>query len=75
MPGGVEDPAGVLVAAVGLVEDLQQVGCGLLRSGRGIAGGVPEGAPVVLERAEPITHLLQAGAHVGEGERGLSAPA
>ena len=42
---------------------------GLLRPAGGIGGGVPEGAPVVLERVELITHLLQAGAHVGEGER------
>ena len=67
--GGVEHPAGVLVAAVGLVEDLEKVGCGLLRSTGGFPGGVPEGAPVVLERVEPVTHLPQAGAHVGEGER------
>jgi len=45
------------------------VACGLLRSAEGIPGGVPVGAPVVLERVELIAHLLQAGAHVGEGER------
>ena len=67
--GGVEHPAGVLVAAVCLVEDLEKVACGLLRSAGGFPGAVPEGAAVVLERVEPVTHLPQAGAHVGEGER------
>jgi pimeloyl-ACP methyl ester carboxylesterase len=67
--GGVEEPARVLVAAVGLVEDLEQVAAGLLESAGRFAGSVPEGAPVVLERVEPVVHLLQAGPHVGEGER------
>ena len=40
-----------------------------MRSAGGFPGGMPEGAAVVLERVEPLTCLLQAGAHVGEGER------
>ena len=67
--GGVEHPARVLVAAVYLVENLQQVACRLLWPSRGIGRGVPEGAAIVVERPEPITHLLQAGAHVVQGER------
>ena len=43
--------------------------CGLLWSSGGIGRGVPEGAAIVVERLEPITHLLQAGAHVVQGER------
>src|SRR5690606_37669253 len=42
--GGVQHPAGALVAAVGLVEDLQEMTTGLLRPLGGFAGGVPEGA-------------------------------
>src|SRR5690606_14312622 len=42
--GGVQHPAGALVAAVGLVEDLQKMTRGLLRPIGGFAGGVPEGA-------------------------------
>jgi hypothetical protein len=68
--GGVEHPAGVLVAAVGLVEELQEVAGGLLWIGGGIGRGVPEGAPVVGERVEPVAELVRAGAYVGEGERG-----
>jgi hypothetical protein len=43
---------------------------GLLWTGGGIGWGVEEGAPVVAERVEPVADLAQAGAHVGEGERG-----
>lgn len=42
---------------------------GLLRPGGSLGRGVPEGAPVVLERVELLADLAQPGANVGEGQR------
>ena len=66
---GVEHPPGVLVAAVDLVEDLQQVRRRGPAGRRLGIGAVPERAPVVLERRESIGRGLDATARVGEGER------
>ena len=71
--GGVEHPAGVLVAAVGLVEDLEQMPSWLQR-GRirrwPFAGRVPVGPPVVVEAFQPILHHPQPAAGVTEIEAG-----
>ena len=66
----IEHPPGFLVPAVRLVQDLQQVAGGHAARRRRIGGRVPERAPVVLERLEPVSHLRQTGAHITEWERG-----
>ena len=66
----VQDPAGVLVAAIGLVEQLQEVTGRLARLIRRFAGCVPEGAAVVIERDQLVLDGGQAAADIGDRERG-----
>ena len=66
---GVDHPARVLVPAVHLVEHLQQVAGGRCRC-RGLAGRMPERAPVVVERRQLVGGTGDAATHVGHGEGG-----
>ena len=67
----IQHPPRLLVPAVGLVQDLQQVAGGRAGCRRGpISRGVPERERIVFERFEPVRDLRQAGADVAERERG-----
>lgn len=68
---GVKYPSRVLVAAVALVEDLQDVGPWVRRRvGRLRVAAVPVGAAVVVEVGELVRDGSDAGAGVGEREAG-----
>ena len=70
---GVENPARVLVAAVGLVEDLQQMSSRLRRGPArwwGFARCVPIGPAVVLEAFQPALRGVEAAPGITEREAG-----